>query len=189
MENKQTNRLIGVVKVIDTAAFYISRAAGFICGALLAGVVIIICAGVVNRLFIHQSWMFVEEWSGLALIPMSYLSFGYAHRYNKHLKMDLIVKNMSQKWQNIMAIFAAVFSLLCLVYLIGFSYNWFDYCITRNALSSGPMQTPLWMFALSILVGMVILTLDMLGFLINRILYMATGTSPLHFYDQADEEE
>lgn len=189
MENKQKNYLMEAVKAVDTVAFHISKTAGFICGALLVGVVIIICAGVVNRLFIHQSWMFVEEWSGLALIPMSYLSFGYAHRYNKHLKMDLIVKNMSEKWQDIMAIFAAAFSLLCLIYLMGFSYNWFDYCITRDALSSGPMQTPLWMFALSILVGMVILTLDMIGFLINRIIHLATGKLPLRFYSQTDDEE
>ena len=189
MKNKQSNTVIRGIKVIDTIAFYISRAAGIICGALLVGIVVIICAGVFNRLFIHQSWMFVEEWSGLALVPMSYLSFGYAHRYNKHLKMDLIVKRMSIRGQNIMAIFAAVFSLLCLVYLMGFSYNWLDYCITRNALSSGPMQTPLWIFSLSILVGMIILTLDMIGFLINRVIHMITGKSPLRFYDQIGDTE
>lgn len=189
MKKKQSNTVISAIKVIDTIAFYISRAAGVICGALLVGVVVIICAGVFNRLFIHQSWMFVEEWSGLALVPMSYLSFGYAHRYNKHLKMDLIVKRMSIKGQNIMAIFAAAFSLLCLVYLMGFSYNWLDYCITRNALSSGPMQTPLWIFSLSILVGMIILALDMIGFLINRVIHMITGESPLRFYDQIGDTE
>lgn len=188
MENRN-NTLISILKKADTFAYMISKTATILCGAILIGMVMIICSGVFNRIFLHQSWMFVEEWTGLALIPMSYLGFGYTLRYNKHLKMDLLVTKMSFKWQNIFAIFAAVFSIVCIVYFILFSYNWLDYCITRDTVSSGHMQTPLWIFSLTILIGCVIMMIDMICFLISRIVYVATGELPFHFYEQIGEEE
>lgn len=188
MKNEK-HTMIDTLKKADRFVYFISKAAAALCGMILVGMVLIICSGVFNRLFIHQSWMFVEEWTGLALIPMSYLGFGYTLRYNKHLKMDLLVMRMSFKWQNIFAIFSAVFSIICLVYFVMFSYNWLDYCISRNTVSSGPMQTPLWIFSLTILIGCVIMTLDMVGYLISRIIYAATGESPFHFHDQIGEED
>ena len=186
---KENSPIMKLLKGCDTVIFNLSKIATIFCGVILIGTVLIICAGVFNRMFIHQSWMFVEEWTGLALIPMSYLCFGYTLRYNKHLKMDLLVNRMSNKWQNIFAIFAAVFSIVCLVYFLIFSYNWLDYCLVRDTVSSGPMQTPLWIFSLTIFIGCAIMMLDMICFLISRIVYLATGTTPFHFYEYPEYRE
>ena len=186
---KDNSPMIKVLKSCDAVVFNISRIATFICGAILIGTVLIICAGVFNRMFIHQSWMFVEEWTGLALIPMSYLSLGYTLRYNKHLKMDLLVNRMSIKWQKIFAIFAAAFSILCIVYFLLFSYNWLEYCLVRHTVSSGPMQTPLWIFSLTILIGCAIMMLDMICFLICQIVSLVTGKNPFHFYEYQELRE
>ena len=180
--------ILEVVKKIDAVAFLISKIALWVCGFLLAGVTIMICAGVFNRLFIHDTWLFVEEWSGLLLIPMSYLAFGYTLRYNKHLKMDLVVKSLSVRKQNFLAIFSAAFSIFCLVFLLDFSYTWLSYTVQRSAVSSGPMQTPLWMFSLSIFLGLVLLAIDMVLFLANRVIFLLTGKGPLHYYDQNGDD-
>ena len=142
MEKNQNGGIIKFVTGFDAVSFHISRIACVVCGVMLVFVTLMICAGVINRLFFHQLWVFVEEWSGLLLVPMSYLAFGFTMRENKHLKMDLVVRMMPDRWKNIMAIFSAVFAFLCTLYLINFSWTWLDYCITRNALSSGPMETP-----------------------------------------------
>jgi TRAP-type C4-dicarboxylate transport system permease small subunit len=177
-----------IAKKIDGIIYFISKVCLAFCGAILVFLTIMICAGVFNRFFLQYPWIFVEEWSALALIPMSYLAFGYTHRMNRHLKMDLIVKRLPIKWQNIMAIFAAVFSLICLVYMIGFAWEWFYYTFERSTVSSGPMKTPLWFFSLSILISMVLLTLDMFLFLVNRILYMVYNKAPLNFFNQIEDE-
>ncbi|MGI6767047.1 MAG: TRAP transporter small permease [Lentihominibacter sp.] len=188
MEKNQNGGIIKLVTGFDTISFHISRIACVVCGVMLIFVTLMICAGVLNRLFFHQIWVFVEEWSGLILVPMSYLAFGFTMRENKHLRMDLVVRSVPDRWKNILAIFSSVFGLLCMIYLIGFSWTWLDYCITRNALSSGPMETPLWVFSLSILVGMIILAIDLLCFFLGRIIYAVTGQSPLRFKEQIGEQ-
>ena len=181
--------IVRIAEKIDSAAYFISKLCMILCGFLLVGVTLMICAGVLNRTFTNWSWLFVEEWSGLALVPMSYLAFGYTLRWNKHLKMDLITRRMSIKWQNLMAVFSAIFSLACLWFLIQFSYEWLMYTVERNVVSSGPMQTPLWFFSLSVLAGIALFALDMILFLLNRIFALVLKQAPLHFYDPIGESQ
>lgn len=180
MKNTE-HKFIYIIRKIDAAFDYLSKVFVVISGILLVGVTLIISAGVLNRTFTDWAWLFVEEWSSLALVPISYFVFGYTLRRNRHLKMDLVVRRLSKKWRNIFAIFAAVFSLVCLGFMTQSSMRWFLYTLKRNVTSSGPMQTPLWIFSLSILVGLVLFMLDMLMFLINRVLDLKYGDAPLNF--------
>ena len=172
---KTTPLLLRAIKKVDGFFDWVSRSCVVICGILLVGVAGMICAGVFNRIFIHAVWLFVEEWASLALIPISYLAFGYTLRQGRHLKMDLIVKKLSAKKQNILAVFSAVFSMVCLVYMIQFATNRLEYSVVRSTTSSGPMQTPLAPFAACILFGICLFSIDMLFFLISRILELRQG--------------
>lgn len=170
-----------IFEKLDLAANAISKLCLIIAGILLAGVTVMICAGVINRAFSLGTWLFVEEWSGLVLIPISFLAFSYTLRCDKHLKMDLIVRKMNKKWQDIMAIFSGIFSLICLVFMIIFSWNWYSYTVERDVVSSGPMETPLWIFSLIILVAMVLFAIDMFLYTINKISSLILKKAPLKF--------
>ena len=164
------SRLLLIFKKTDKVFDWISRVCAFCCGILLVGVTFMICAGVINRTFTTFVWLFVEEWASLALIPISYLAFAYTLRQGRHLRMDLIVRKLSSKAQNILAIFSAVFSFVCLIYMIQFALDRMQYTVVRSTTSSGPMQTPLAPFAACIVFGVCLFTIDMLFFLISRIL-------------------
>lgn len=183
-----SHKILRIIKTIDGIAFYISKLSMIFCGILLVFITAMIFAGVINRFFSLWTWLFVEEWSSLALVPLSYLAFGYTLRYNKHLKMDLLVRMMSTKLQNAFAVFSGVFSMVCLVFLIQFSKTWLDYQIENSVVSSGPMHTPLWIISLTIFVGMILFALDMFLFTINRILALKYNEAPLQFFDQIETE-
>ena len=167
--------LLCIFRKTDKFFDWVSKICACFCGALLVGVTVMICAGVINRIFTTWAWLFVEEWGSLALIPMSYLVFGYALRKGRHFKMDLVIRKLSTKWQNILAVFSAAFSLCCLYYMIQFAIDRVEYTIVRNTSSSGPMQTPLAPFAASMLFGICLFAIDMLFFMINRIIDLRKG--------------
>jgi len=162
--------LLRFFKKTDKFFDWVSRICTVFSGVVLVGVTGMICAGVINRIAIHGVWLFVEEWASLALIPISYLVFGYTLRQGRHLKMDLIFKRFSKKGQTILGIFAGAVSLLCLFYMIQFAIDRVEYSVVRSTTSSGPMQTPLAPFAACILFGVCLFTIDMLFFTISRIL-------------------
>lgn len=188
METKESKGLM-ILKKTDKIATIFAKISMWICGIMLVGITLLICAGVFNRLVLHHTWLFVEEWSALLLLPISYLAFGYTLRMNEHLKMDLIVQRLPIKGQDILAIFSAIFSLFCLAYLIMFAWSWLDYTYVEHAISSGPMQTTLWPFSLTILIGLILMTIDMIFFLINRILHLTIKKAPLYFINQYGEEQ
>lgn len=71
----------GIVR-IDSFFDRVSKVCAVISSVLLIGVTLIIFAGVFNRALLGFIWLFVEEYSALALIPISYLTMGYTLRWN-----------------------------------------------------------------------------------------------------------
>lgn len=63
-------RIDSILDTIDKIGLVVSS-------ALMIAVTLLITAGTINRAFIGMIWVFVEEWSALAMIPMSYLVMGY----------------------------------------------------------------------------------------------------------------
>lgn len=177
-----------IIQRIDEFFDYISKVCALISGILIIGVMLMIFAGVFNRALSLWVWLFVEEYSALALIPMSYLVMGYTLRWNKHLKMDLITRIIPVKWKLICGIFAAIFSFVCTAYMVQAAIRWLTYTIERQTVSSGAMQTPLWIISTSILFGLVLFAIDLLLLTINRVINLKDGTAPLLFKEDETPE-
>ena len=167
--------LYRIFKTADKFFGQLSNICAIISGVLLVFMALTIAAGVINRTFIGMIWLFVEEWSALALVPATYFALGYTLRQNRHLRMDLLVNKLSIKWQNILAIFVGTIALVCLFYMIQFAFDRFFYSFTRSVISPGPMRTPLYPFAAAMLIGICLFTIDMFCFLIGRILELRKG--------------
>jgi len=180
------SRRIGPVQRIDAVFDAIDKISAVISSVLLIAVTLLITAGTINRAFIGMIWVFVEEWSALALIPMSYLVMGYTMRWNRHMKVDLAVKKLPPRWRRICGVFAAFFSLVCLGFMVERSWDWFIYTVREQVTSSGPMRTPLWIFSASVVFGLLLFMVDMLLLLAHELFRLLRDGSTLRFQD--DEE-
>jgi len=168
----------------DKIAYYVSTAGAIVSGLIVAFTTIMIFANVINRQFIGQIWLFVEEYTALGMIPMAYLGMAYTLRWNKHIYVDAVITNFSPKTQTIVAILVSLFSLIVLVFMIERSWNWFAYTWSGHILSDGPMRTPLWLFSLSVVIGLIMYFFDTLFFMINKILLLIGSTTTLEFHEE-----
>lgn len=175
-----------LVKALSTGdrIFSIVSKCGAYAGALIVlAITLMIFFYVINRAFIGQVWLFVEEWAGLSLIAIAYLGMGYTLRRNKHIRVDILVNRFSPRVQRILEAIVGVFSIIILAFMLERSINWLGYTIENNVRSAGPMRTPLWIFSFILVSGLVMYIIDSLFFVIHKIVEIAQGKSPLDFDD------
>lgn len=171
------------VRKIDSIAYMITKGAAVISGLLIALSTIIIFLYVINRSFIGQVWLFVEEWTSLALIPISYLGMAYTLRHNRHLYVDILMTRLKPKISRVIDVIIALFCIIVLAFMIERAMNWLEYTIVDRITSSGPMRTPLWIFTLTMAVGLIIYFVDMVLLFIKRVFLLFNKDPQMSFYD------
>jgi len=176
-------KLILIVKKLDKISYNISRIGAVISGVLIALITLMIFCYIINRQFTGYTWLFVEEWAGLSMVPMAYLALAYTLRWNQHIYVDALVKRFSLKTQNIIGILISLLSLVVLGFIIERSFNWFIYTWVDHIASSGPMRTPLWTITISILVGSVMYFVDTFFFMVQKMLNLIGKTGVLNFHE------
>lgn len=172
---------IKIIKKIDAVFDYISKGCFAVTAFLIIGVTLMICASVINRSFIGQVWLFVEEYATYALIPISYLVFGYVLRQNRHLNLDILYNKMPYKVKIALSIFAGVFTLVVTFFMFKYSWSYMQYQLENGVVSSGSMKTPLWGLSCCIAVSMILFAIDLVLFIVNYIILLFTGEQPLKF--------
>ncbi|HEC96376.1 MAG TPA: TRAP transporter small permease [Euryarchaeota archaeon] len=129
---------------------------------LLLSAFLLIVAYVINRKFIGQIWLFPEEYIGLTLVPIAYLSMAYSLRCGAQVNMSIILNKFSPWKRNIIDLLASLVALFVLGFMTERSISWFVYVWQNHIASTGPMRTPLWGFSLTMVLGMVMLDLEMM---------------------------
>lgn len=174
----------GWVEVIQKAdSFFdkISKVCFALAAALILAVTLMIFASVINRTFIGGVWLFVEEYATLALIPMSYLVFGYVLRQNRHLNLDLVFNKCSYHVKIGLSIFTGVFTILVCCFMMSQAWSYMQYQLESHVVSSGAMKTPLWPLSLCIFLSILLFVIDLIFYVINRVIQLLYDDQPLKF--------
>jgi len=166
---EKNDRFLKIVKALDRVSCFISKISFSISCLLIVALVVLIFAYIINRTFIGQVWLFVEEWSGFALIPITYFGLGYTVRKDKGLYVDLITDKLSPRVQDFLEVIFAIFSFFIIITMLSMSIEWLGYVLERAAKSRGPMRTPLWIFSVTIVSGLFVYTIDMFFYFLYRL--------------------
>lgn len=156
---------LNVDKAISTADRIIrpiSAVGAGVSAILIIAASLLIVAYIINRQFIGQVWLFVEEWVGLALVPIAYLAIAYTLRCGAHINVDIVMVKLSPLKRNIVDVLVSLMGLVVLGYMTERSISWFVYVWKSHILSTGPMRTPVWGFSLTMVLGMVMISLEMI---------------------------
>ena len=145
----------------------------FILALMVAVMVIACCYQVVTRFILNDPSKYTEEFLRYALIWLTMLGAPYAYGAGKHLSIDLLVMNFSDKAKNYVRVFVEVVVLILSLAVFVFG----GIAVTMNAGGqiSAAMQLPMECYYACIPVGGILMAIYSLDRLLDALKDLKEG--------------
>ena len=144
-------------------------------GAVLSGITfclmtLLILAEITLRTFFDKSTLIASEYSGYFLAAMIYLGLGFSFRHGAHIRITFLRERLKGWPLHLLEILcASIGTLLCILSTI-FLTEMVHTSFIRGTTAYTVAETPLWVPQAVILVGLVIMTLQILAYLLYLIM-------------------
>ena len=134
---------------------------------------LLIMASVVARYVFNRPFLYVDELASYLLATIVFLGLAYTLREGGHIRVEMIIDRLRRKTRTALTGITAILGVVwayCL--LMGVTGLWLRY-FKGDVLGYGTLQAPLWVPALSLVIGGALLLLQVLAeickiFLLNR---------------------
>ncbi|MFZ3102846.1 MAG: TRAP transporter small permease [Desulfitobacteriaceae bacterium] len=138
----------------------LSGAAHTLAGIILGVMFLSIVANVIAR-NLGFSMIWVEELSGYGAVWATYLGIGFALREERHVRVDMLTRKLSQRGQELMRFLG---DLICVVFSVlitwkGFYLIWSSYISGRH---TPFVEIPIYLLQIVLPVGMILFGLEAL---------------------------
>lgn len=145
----------------------------FILALMVAVMVIACCYQVITRFILNDPSKYTEEFLRYALIWLTMLGAPYAYGAGKHLSIDLLVMNFSDKAKNYVRVFVEVVVLILSLAVFVFG----GIAVTMNAGGqiSAAMQLPMECYYACIPVGGILMAIYSLDRLLDALKDLKEG--------------
>ena len=163
------------IRILDRFSYFVSKACAALTGLLIFIISVTIFIYIIERAFIGAGWEFVEEWTSIALVAITYLGMGYAVRWQRHIKVDILTKHFSMKVQHLLGIVVAILCLIVICCMVERACDMLVSSWVRNTRALGPMLTPLWIPNLCMLIGLIICGLDFICYGFDQLFRLCLG--------------
>jgi TRAP-type C4-dicarboxylate transport system permease small subunit len=147
----------------------LSKICGVISTALIASAVLVTTQMVVVRYALKMSTVWQTEYVIFSLAAATFIGAPYVLMKKGHVNVDLIPYYLNQKGKNILAIVAAVLSLLFLVVLFYSSVELTRHAWVKNLKTPTIWSFPLWKVYIFLPIGMGITVLQYLADILSII--------------------
>jgi TRAP-type C4-dicarboxylate transport system permease small subunit len=154
-------KFVDKVNKIDIVINYISYSGTILGAILIVAMVVMITINVIIRKTIGWAFLFVEEYSGYALVLMVYFGVAYALRLDKHIHMELLIRKFNYRLRNYINLIIIIVCLGLLLYMLIKSIQFFLFSLTFNIKSEWYSASIMWPFHLLIPIGLTIFFLEM----------------------------
>lgn len=159
-------------------------------GAILSAVVfalmtILILSEVVLRTFFGSSTEVSGEYSGYALAALIYLGLGFSFREGAHIRITFLRERLGRTSYFILELLCTAFAMVLSGLSCIFIWEMVLTSKARNLVAYTPAETPLYIPQALILVGMIILTFQIIAQLAALI---ATGPQAVGISDSGAED-
>lgn len=155
----------------------LSKICGVISTFLIASAVLVTTQMVIVRYLFKMSTVWQTEYVIFSLAAATFIGAPYVLMKKGHVNVDLIPYYLNQKGKNILAIIAAILSLLFLVVLFYSSVELTSHAWVKNLKTPTIWSFPLWKVYIFLPIGMGIMILQ----------YLADILSILYRYDNPTE--
>jgi len=136
---------------------------------ILCLVIISVCLEIFMRYFLNRPLVWVVEITEYALLWVTFLGAAWLLKQGGHVRVDVIVNFMSDRWKNRCAVFSATLGLLISVILTFFGgYATYDHW-ARNMFKPTVLEFPTWIVLAAIPVGSIFLMLRFLNQMLEHL--------------------
>ncbi len=164
VKNPVIHRLLRAVEQLSAAGAALS-------GVTFALMTLLILSEILLRAFFQKSSLNASEYSGYMLAAMIYLGLGYSFRQGAHIRITFLRERLKGWTLHLLEIScASVGALLCVLSTVFLGEMVFT-SFQRGATAYTVAETPLWIPQAIVLVGLVILTLQVLAYLLFLIVH------------------
>jgi TRAP-type C4-dicarboxylate transport system permease small subunit len=164
VNNPVANRLLRVVELLSAAGAALS-------GGAFALMTLLILAEILLRTFFDKSTLIASEYSGYTLAAMIYLGLGFSFRQGAHIRITFLRERLKGWALHLLEIACAlVGSLLCILSTV-FLWEMVQTSYLRGVTAYTVAETPLWVPQAIVLVGLVIMTLQMVAYLLFLLVH------------------
>lgn len=158
------DRLLRVVDLLSTVGAVLS-------GTTFVFMTLLILAEILLRTFFDKSTLIASEYSGYTLAAMIYLGLGFSFREGAHIRITFLRERLRGWALHILELLcASIGSLLCLLSTV-FLSEMVHTSFQRGTTAYTVAETPLWIPQAIVLVGMSILTLQVIAYLLFLVLH------------------
>lgn len=149
----------------------LSLAGGYLAGGVVFALTVLIAAGVFSRRVLAAPLLAVDELSGYGLLAVVFLGLAYTMRAEGHIRADVLLAHVPPRVRAGLDRLATVLALGFALALLGGAWAMVSEYYARGTLSFKYLQVPLWIPAVLLPAG----TLLLLGQLLARLLRQLAG--------------
>jgi TRAP-type C4-dicarboxylate transport system permease small subunit len=163
---------------VDRALGHISYAGALLGAIAVVLMVVMITINVILRKTSGFAFLFVEEYSGYALVLIVYFGLAYALRIGKHIHMELVVDRLPRRGRAAVELITTVICLGTLVYLLVKSIIFVVFSVKFNLHSDWYSESLLWPFHMLVPIGLTIFMAETVRQLFKKVAMLKKGNEP-----------
>lgn len=135
----------------------------------------VIVVYILGRSIFNVGWLFIDEFTIYWVVLVSFFAFPYSVRKGAHIKVDILVKQLPQRVQRILAAGTMLLSLIVVIYLAQKGTYWFLQALETGKSSQYVGNVPLWPVYLFIPIGLAVMGLAILLELYRSVIEVVRG--------------
>jgi TRAP-type C4-dicarboxylate transport system permease small subunit len=141
----------------------ISKITGSLAGWIIPFMMVLVLYEVFMRYVIGQPAMIADEFSGYLLVVMTFIGAAVTWKEGGHVRITALVSRLPGKAANRMRLVGLLVALFFAFVLCQGGYRFVSFSFKYGLSSATHLHTPLQIFHLSILIGFVLLTLQIIA--------------------------
>jgi TRAP-type C4-dicarboxylate transport system permease small subunit len=139
-----------LLRVIET----VSSWSGWFSGIGVVAMAVVITIDVTLRYFFGKPLLFADDISVYSMIFITFVGAALTLKMKRHIMVDLFytwLPRRAQRWLDVATTFVGAFVIWVLTW---YSISWVQYTYKSGYTSPGILQTPMWIPALAIPIGL-----------------------------------
>jgi TRAP-type C4-dicarboxylate transport system permease small subunit len=163
------------MKQLASAIDRLANFVGYLSAWLVPIMMMLVVVDVFMRYVMQRPLMVADEFSAYMLVALSFLGFAYTWRQGGHVRVEVVVKFLPPRLYDWVRLIGLILTFIFMVEMDRVAFKMIAYALQMKMRSSTWMMFPLFWPQLTIFVGFVLLTLMLVGDIVQAGVKLRAG--------------